>query len=77
MFVLNKLQTFLTCISGKIPFPKIAAMIEIDVKALKTFPESECSREYSRLGAFFDKPVEPKLGNESKFSNISKLLFLR
>ena len=51
---------YFTCISGKIPFPKIAAMIEMDVKALNTLPESEGSSEYSRLGACLDKPSEPK-----------------
>ena len=52
--------TYYTCISGRIPFPKIAAMIEMDVKALKTLPESEGSSEYSRLGACLDKPAKPK-----------------
>lgn len=35
----------ITCISGRIPFPKMAAIMEIEVKALKTLADSEVSKE--------------------------------
>lgn len=34
-----------TCISGSIPFPNMAAMIEIEVNALKILEADESSRE--------------------------------
>lgn len=34
-----------TCISGSIPFPKMAAIMEIEVKALKTLADFEDSKE--------------------------------
>lgn len=34
-----------TCISGSIPFPKMAAIMEIEVKALKILADFEDSKE--------------------------------
>lgn len=38
-------EAVVTCISGRIPFPKIAAIMEMEVKALNSFAEFEDSKE--------------------------------
>jgi len=40
-----KYELKFTCISGSIPFPKIAAIMEMEVNALKTLADSEDSKE--------------------------------
>lgn len=39
------MKQLFTCISGSIPFPKIAAIMEIDVKALNNRDRCEVSKE--------------------------------
>jgi hypothetical protein len=38
-------EAIVTCISGSIPFPKMAAIIDIEVKALKTLDDILDSKE--------------------------------
>ena len=52
-----KYQLQFTCISGSIPFPKMAAIMEIEVNALKTLADPDDSKEQSLEGAFFDRPA--------------------
>ena len=42
------------------PFPNIAAIMEMEVKALKTLSDVEESKEYSLSGAFLEVPVGKK-----------------
>lgn len=42
------------------PFPKIAAIIEMEVKALNTLIDAEESREKSLGGTFLEEPVGKK-----------------
>jgi hypothetical protein len=41
----KRTQWFLTCISGNMPFPKIAAIMEMAVKALKALDDFLGSKE--------------------------------
>lgn len=46
-----------TCISGRIPFPKIAAKMEMDVNASNVLTDFEGPKEYSLLGALLESPA--------------------
>lgn len=50
-------EPVITCISGSIPFPKMAARMDMEVNALKTLVNFEDSMEYSLGGASFDVPA--------------------